>query len=176
MERDNVIMLKGNHEHMMLPILEELCYADKAKRQEIINDSLAVNHIGQEKTLNDFCQLSKKEQLKIIDYLSNLDIYKEITVNSRNYLLVHAGLPDFEEKYDLEYYTEEELLFGEHDFDINHFEDRTVVVGHVPTRFLNGAEPDEIFRINDSICIDCGLGFGGKIGVLCLDTDEEFYF
>ena len=90
--------------------------------------------------------------------------------------MVHAGLPDFSEM-PIEYYDEKELLFGPHDFYTNHYGDGSkIIVGHVPTKFIDGATPHEIFHINDTIAIDCGCGFGGQLGVICLNTMEEMYF
>lgn len=176
MARENVTFVKGNHERMMIDIFDELCYSDKISQNAIIREEVNIAPIGQEDTLRDFCQLSRKKQYELIDYLNSLPLYQNVTVNSQKYLLVHAGLPDFDNFVDVEYYTEDELLFGEHDFSINHFDDTIIIVGHLPTRFIHGAEPDEIFKSKDSIAIDCGLGFGGKLGVLCLDTMDEFYF
>lgn len=175
MTRKNVFLLKGNHEHMVLPILKELCGSNKASQTELIRNEANRSPIGQEDTLKDFCRLSTREQTQIMDYLNSLPLSLTVTVNSQKYLLVHAGLPDFSDM-DIHYYTEDELLFGPHDFSIRHFKATIIIVGHVPTRFIPGAEPDKIFRRNDSIAIDCGLGFGGKLGILCLDTGEEFYF
>lgn len=176
MSRKNVIMLMGNHELMVLPTLEELCSSNEFSQAEIIQNEVAMYPIAQGYTLTDFCQLTKKEQLKVIDYLHCLPLYKIIIVNAQKYLLVHAGLPDFNEVMDMDFYTEDELLFGPHDFLVNHFDDTIIIVGHLPTRFISGAEPDKIFKSKDTIAIDCGLGFGGQLGVLCLDTDEALYF
>lgn len=77
---------------------------------------------------------------------------------------------------DIKYYSKEELLFGPHDYTIKHWEDTIIIVGHQPTRFIFGAEPDKIFKLKDSIALDCGCGFGGQLGVLCLETGEEMYF
>ena len=176
MRRKNVILLKGNHESMMLPLFNDLAYSDQWEQLEIIRDEIALApQIGQEYTLKRFAQLTRKQQLPIIQYLKALPLYKIIVVNSQKYLLVHAGLPDFNSVMDMDFYTEDELLFGPHDFSINHFNDTIVIVGHLPTRFIPGAEPDEIFKSKDSIAIDCGLGFGGKLGVICLETGEELY-
>ena len=49
-------------------------------------------------------------------------------------------------------------------------------IGHLPTRFIDGAIPDRIFHRKDTIAIDCGCGFGGRLGVLRLDDMEEMYF
>lgn len=176
MQRDNVIMIKGNHEQMLLPILNDLMYKSKEIQREIIADELAIAQIGQEETLQDFCKLTTQEQNDITYYISQLLLYKEIEVNGVNYILVHAGLPDFSE-IPIEYYDENELLFGPHEFYINHFNDGSkIIVGHLPTKFITGATAHEIFHINDTIAIDCGCGFGGQLGVLCLDTMEEMYF
>lgn len=176
MKRKNVILLKGNHELMLLPILNELMYQSKETQAQIIEEELSIAQIGQEETLRDFCRLSSKEQNEITYYLSQLPLYAEIQVNGSNYILVHAGLPDFSDM-PLEFYEENELLFGPHDFDINHYHDGSrIIVGHLPTQFISGAIPHQIYHVNDTIAIDCGCGFGGRLGVLCLDTMEELYF
>lgn len=175
MQRKNVILIKGNHEHMLLNTLEELSYTrDKLEQLEIIRHECRMSRIGQEETLKQFSKLNQKQQYEIITYLKSLPLYMEISVNNQKHLLVHAGLPDFSTSY-LGYYSEDELLFGQHDYNEKHFKDKIIIVGHQPTRFIRGAEPDKIYRRGDSINVDCGLGFGGQLGVLCLDTNEEFY-
>lgn len=176
MQRSNVVMLKGNHEKILADTLEELCGTSLEREiRTIIDESLAIDRIGQEETLLDFAKLNKSQQRDIIDFINGLPLYEELETDGKNYLLVHGGLPDFSD-IPVEWYEEDDLLFGPHDYDITHYEDTTIIVGHVPTRFIHGATPDEILRRNDTIAIDCGCGFGGQLGVLCLDTDEEFYF
>lgn len=176
MNRPNAVLLAGNHEKLLKESFEELCYAYSTEAvNSIIAESLSIDKMGQEQTLLDFAKLSKNEQHEILNFISNLPIYKELSVNNKDYLLVHAGLPDFS-GMPIEWYEEDDILFGPHDFDETHYEDTTIIVGHVPTRFITGATPDKIFRKNDTIAVDCGLGFGGQLGVLCLDNDEEFYF
>lgn len=176
MQRSNVVMIKGNHEKILADTLEELCGANSESYvRTIIDESLAIDRIGQEETLLDFAKLNTSEQRDIIDFINGLPLYAELEVNGKNYLLVHGGLPNFSD-LPIEWYEEDDLLFGPHDYDITHYEDTTVIVGHVPTRFIHGATPDKILRRNGTIAIDCGCGFGGQLGVLCLDTDEEFYF
>ena len=177
MRDSRVTLIKGNHEEMVLQTLFEIMSASSLDEvEDIISSSVAMDHIGQEKTLRDFAELSKNEQGAIIEFLNSLPLYEEVSINGQNFLLVHGGLPDFSDM-PIEYYDEAELLFGPHNFDEQHYENTTVIVGHLPTRFIHGAEPDAIFRQGDSIAIDCGCGMqGGHLGVLCLETDEEFYF
>lgn len=176
MQRSNVVMLKGNHEKILADTLEELCGTSSENEiRTIIDESLAIDRIGQEETLLDFAKLNKSQQRDIIDFINGLPLYEELEIDGKTYLLVHGGLPDFSD-IPVEWYEEDDLLFGPHDYDETHYEDTIVIVGHVPTRFIHGATPDEILRRNDTIAIDCGCGFGGQLGVLCLDMDEEFYF
>lgn len=178
MSDSRIKLVMGNHESILnMGAFFELHSAIAPDEiEEIISANLAIEHIGQEKTLRDFAELSKSEQGAIIEFLNSLPLYEELSVNVKNYLLVHAGLPDFSDM-PIEYYDEGELLFGPHNFDEQHYQNTTVVVGHLPTRFIHGAEPDTIFRKGDSIAIDCGCGMqGGRLGVLCLETDEEIYF
>ena len=51
-----------------------------------------------------------------------------------------------------------------------------MITGHVPTRNIEGAKPDRIYQNGGHIAIDCGAAIGGKLGCLCLNTMEEFYF
>ncbi len=177
MQRKNVVMIKGNHELMLLPVFNDLMYLSIAEQEEIIISELEIAELGQEDTLRALCKLSVKEQNEIINFIYSLPLYKEVVVNEINYIMVHGGLPYFNGSL-LEFYSEEDLLFGPHDFSKNHYNDdkRKIIIGHTPTRFIKGAVADVINYFEDSIAIDCGLGFGGQLGVLCLDTLEEFYF
>lgn len=174
MIRKNVIALMGNHERMILPIFEEIYY-NPFDAKDIIKEEMVISQIGQQDTLNDFATLSQNEKTEIISFINKMPFYLEIAVEGQDYILVHGGLPDFEE-LPLEYYDEDQLLVGPHDFEINHYDNTIIIVGHLSTRFITGAIPDEIFHKNDTIAIDCGLGFGGQLGVICLETGEELYF
>ena len=176
MTRQNIVMTLGNHEEMNLSAFRELCRCSESEQSKIIRGEVAMQAIGQEDTLFSFCRLSPKERQTIIDYILALPLYQEVTVNSQEYLLVHAGLPNFSKHGDIVFYSGPELVFGEHDFTERHIDNTTIIVGYKPTRFISGAEPDKIFRCGDSIAIDCGLGFGGQLGVLCLETGEELCF
>ena len=168
----NLIFEEEGRTEVLEKYVKDIIYENDA----LIFANLAIEHIGQEKTLRDFAELSKSVQGSIIEFLNSLPLHEEILVNGQNFLLVHGGLPDFSDM-PIEYYDEAELLFGPHNFDEQHYQNTTVVVGHLPTRFIHGAEPDKIFHKGDSIAIDCGCGMqGGCLGVLCLETGEEFYF
>lgn len=175
MLRKNVFMTKGNHEYLLYNDLSELAGSDAIDTKRIISESLEYGDIGQVETLKAFSKLSAKEQFAILDYIFELPLYIKLCVNSKDYILVHAGLTDFD-GLPIEYLIEDDLLLGYHNYDITHYPNKTLIIGHQPTRFIPDAEPDKIYRKGDTINIDCGLGFGGQLGVLCLDTNKEYYF
>lgn len=173
MQSPNIHMLKGNHEFMLMEDLYDLQKLDDDREiEKYIRRSLTYGNIGQEQTLRDFIGLSKNEQKEVIDFIIGLPLYKRITVNGREFFMVHAKAPEDMEY--LEYMAPEEVLFGGHDY----YRDWgcTVIVGHRPTNSLNEDREYRIYRKGSSIDVDCGLGFGGRLGVLCLETMREMYF
>lgn len=176
MARDNVTLTKGNHECLLYNELSELAGSYAIDTNRIISESLEYGDIGQAETLKAFSKLSAKEQFAILDYIFELPLYIKLRVNSKDYILVHAGLPDFKgTPISIEHLDEDDLLVGYHDYNVQHYPN-TTIIGHKPTRTILDAEPDKIYRKGDTINVDCGLGFGGQLGVLCLDTDKEYYF
>lgn len=174
MKQENINLLKGNHEQMILPVLNELINNDKEKYKEIIDADIQNGDIGQYKILLEFCNQSGDEQIAINEYIKSRPLYSKITIKNRSCILVHAGIPDYNEFLPMEYYTEEELLFGKHDYTAKSKE-TFFIIGHTLTHIIEGAEPDKIFRYLNIINIDCGLGYGGRLGALCLETFEKIY-
>ena len=115
MSDSRITLILGNHESILnMGAFWELHAAGSPDEiEEIISANLAIEQIGQEKTLQDFAELSKGEQGEIIEFLNTLPLYEELSVNGKNYLLVHGGLPDFSDT-PIEYYDEAEMLFGPH--------------------------------------------------------------
>jgi len=181
MARPNVIPLIGNHEVMALKSLrflnteisEESLGALDEKTLEIL---LEWQGDGGEATMKDFARLSSEEKEDVLDYLSEFSLYEELEVNGTDYVLVHAGLENFSPDRPLWDYEPAELLFTRADYSIPCFPDRYLVTGHTPTLTIPGnPRPGYIYRANNHIAIDCGCGYGQRLGALCLDTGEEFY-
>ena len=178
MGRENVIPILGNHEltaAMCLPWL----------MQEITEESL--DGLGEEEiaafsewltngggpTLRALKLLEQKEREEILEYLREMELYGEVEVGGQSFVLVHAGLDHFESDKPLEEYDLTDFLFGRLEADTVYYPEKTLVFGHTPTRLLGGN--DRILFRETMIGIDCGCGFGGPLGCLCLETMEEFY-
>ncbi|MCM1440561.1 MAG: metallophosphoesterase [Roseburia sp.] len=182
MEMPNAVCIAGNHELMALECLEFL-------RKEITNISLEeldenlLNNLvtwqynGSKTTIDEFRELDKDMQQAVIDYITDLLLYEELTIGENKYLLVHAGLDNFAPEKKPEEYSPHELVWKHADCEKKYFDDVYVVIGHTPTQVIAGnPKPGFIYRKNNNIAIDCGACFkGGRLAALCLDTGEEFY-
>lgn len=179
MYQPNIIPLIGNHEVMALSVLKVLS-------KEITHDTLdefTDNFVGGmydwfknggKTTCDEFKSLSSDERESILEYIGEFELYEELSCNGKDFILVHAGLSNFSPDRPLYDYALDEMLLTRLDYSKTYFKDKYLVTGHTPTKMICGE--DKIYRKNNHIAIDCGCVFGGKLGVLCLDTMEEMYF
>ena len=181
MLQPNIYPILGNHEYAAVMCLRFLM---KEITQESIRDldedSIQAvfewQNIGGQCTIDAFHKLSAEEKQDVVDYLDEFVLWEETAVLGNKYIIVHAGLAGFSPDRPLEDYNLHELIFQSPDYEMTYFEDRYLVTGHLPTMAIEGnMKPNRIYRKNNHIAIDCGAGFDGCVGCICLDTMEEFY-
>ena len=182
MKMPNAICIVGNHELMALDGLRFLNSNITSELMESIDAELLGNLIdwqrnGSETTINEFRQLDQEMRREVFNFVISFSMYEEITVCSRKYLLVHAGLGDYSPEKRIEDYSLKNLVWDRADYEIQYFDDIYVVSGHTPTQFIEGnPKPGYIYKHLNHIAIDCGCGMpGGHLAAICLDTGEEFY-
>ena len=184
MGRPNVIPILGNHEFtaaVCLPwLLEEVTDCPLANLDDTRLAALQewiVNGGGP--TLRELQGLSRAERGDILDYLWEMELYAEAEAGGRSFVLTHAGLDHFSPGKPLDDYELEDFLFCRPKPNEAFWPDRYLVYGHTPTHLLRAqmGQPlsDDILRCGKQIAIDCGCGFDGKLGCVCLDTVEAFY-
>lgn len=184
MGRPNVIPVLGNHEFtaaMCLPwLLEKVTDQSLDALGEVQFAALSewiANGGGP--TLRELKQLRQEEREDLLEYIREMDLYAEVEAGGRSFVLVHAGLDHFAPEKPLGGYELTDLLLARPALDTEFYRDKYLVYGHTPTRLLRqqAGEPlaDDMIRRGRQIAIDCGCGFGGRLGCLCLDTLEEFY-
>lgn len=184
MIRPNILPILGNHEltaAICLPwLMEEV--TDRSL-ETLGEDQIAALSEwianGGGTTLCELKRLGQEERWELLEYLREMDLYAEVEAGDRHFVLVHAGLNHFTPDKSLNRYELTDILFGRPNLGESYYEDKFLVFGHTPTRLLreqSGATPsDHIYRQRTQIAIDCGCGFGGPLGCLCLDTMKEFY-
>ena len=132
--------------------------------------------IGGDQTIREFQTRNRTQQEAVIEYLKEFSLYEEVTVEDASYVIVHAGLDHFASDRPLSDYHLHELLFHSPDYGQVYYPDRYLITGHLPTRSITGNElPDHIYIANRHIAIDCGSGYGGQIGAICLESGVQFY-
>lgn len=179
MGRANVIPLLGNHEYtayVCLPLLlQEITEESIASLDERQTAALSEwMKIGGDYTVRELREISREDREEILGYIWDMDLYAEVKIRDRSFVLVHSGLGGFHRDKPLENYDILDLLFSRPEPDGKYYPDKTLIFGHTPTRVLTDGQ-DRIVSWGTAIDIDCGCGFGGVLGCLCLDTMEEFY-
>ena len=182
MKRPNVEIIAGNHCVMA-------CECFKFLLQEITEENLSeIDDVMIEKLLNwqqngsasttkEFHSCDKETQKEIIEFISDFELYDEIEVCGKTFVLVHAGLANFDPEKELCEYELDELVWHRPDYDRKYFEHKYVITGHTPTMAIEGnPRPGYIYHVNNNIAIDCGCSFpGGRLGCLRLEDMKEFY-
>ena len=182
MDMPNVICLVGNHELMALDCLEFLMkeitdMSIEELDEEMLENLVTWQYNGSKSTIDEFNQLDAKAKREVIEFIKDFVVYEEVSVNDKDYLLVHAGLGNYSPEKEIEDYSLHELLWARADYDVQYFEHTYVVTGHTPTQTIEGnPHPGYIYQRNNHIAIDCGAHYpGGRLAALCLDTGEAYY-
>ena len=181
MKMPNAQMLLGNHEYMMLAAIDSITNADKNWIKNCYSRELLLwYNNGGDITHHCFKYLPKDKRKEILDYVRKLPINLETTVNGVNFKLCHASPLENWEKN-----TSNQWLFdSKEEFAVwNRWQSSdgvpegfTLIFGHTPTCYLQGAYPWKIYKSNNAIGIDCGSAYDeGRLACLRLDDMKEFY-
>lgn len=168
MKRDNITLLLGNHEHMMMEAL--MHPEDESLLRLWYSNSGKVTHAH-------FKHCSHAYRTEVLEYIQGLPLDIEITVNGIDYLLVH-GAPSCTFTPGSRYASKtEHAVWTRLGRNTPLLEDRIVIFGHTPTHHYMYDYPMAIWHGKDKIGIDCGCAWGvdGRLGCLRLDDMQEFY-
>lgn len=177
--RDNVIAIAGDNE---LRITQSLRALDDHIRSTgdvppaAIMDRIT-SMLGEELSgaVKEFVELEDDDREDILDYLDEIseEAFLEVMMARKKYVMVHAGIRNFDPDKELDEYEAEDFTSEPADLDKTYYRNRTLVVGHVPTTELGG--DGRIVKKNNNIAIDCGCGRGGQMGIFCLNNGTEMY-
>ncbi len=169
--RYNVYCIAGEHDYLaarMLSGFERMLSKKGTPDAEYIADMNKWMEMGGKTTLDGYRSLDAEMKEGVLDYLSDMALYEEVTVKGKTYILVHSGLADLavggEGDCEPEEFFDTPVELGK-----KYFEDKTVIAGHIPTADAN------ISRSGGTIAVDCGEGREGRVGCLRLEDGKEFY-
>ena len=182
MMRPNVIYILGNHDYMMLVALRKLVaeITEESCNQVTTDDLMNYYHWtedGGEITARQFKALSKDEQLDMIDFLEDATTYEIVPCKNKLYILVHAGIANFDEEKDLDEYEFWDFIDERPDYEKRYYQNEKiyVVTGHTPTALIREDRKPLVFQENGHIAIDCGCVFGGQLAAYCMETGDVVY-
>lgn len=171
---DKVVVLKGNHEDMLLAWLLEsprelLDYYYSETHTEML-----ISFLGKEM----YSKLSRKQRATRVirenkpelNFMRELPLYLE----TENVIFVHAGINLASENWKD---NEKDMLWIRNEFIYSKLTpEKRVFFGHTPTPFMNeknedGSENYGIWVSEDNmkVCIDGGVSMGGQLNVLRVD-------
>lgn len=179
MAMPNGKMLLGNHEYMMLRALGH-------PYDDYRDDGRAVEHWyrnGGQVTHEAMNALPEPKRQEILEYLHGLPLNMAITVNDKQYLLVHgAPISSYwpQPKYRNPNHYAVWKRLGIYDRAEG---DAVMIFGHTPTRHYQDCVPMELWYGEDKIGIDCGSGYPetgpegklGRLACLRLEDGQVFY-
>ena len=110
--RMNVYPVMGEHDAMAYKMLygfDEMVKNGKTPDAEFISEMQAWSADGGANTLASFRALDADMKEGVLDYLVDMMPYEIAEVGNKKYLLVHAGLANFEKGKDLDDYEPEDF-------------------------------------------------------------------
>ncbi len=174
-DADNILMILGNHEYMMLNVVKTI----PEEWNEQWAENLGLWYLnGGEVTYQAYQTLSGEKQRQIIEYIEHLPLNRHISVIGKDYLLIH-GSPEAAYSEGNTEYPDRTMYAVWNRFDPfaeNTYAPQTVICGHTPTIYFTGRIPMEVVKNGNVICMDCGCAYpNGRLACLCLETGDIIY-
>ena len=175
--RFNVIPILGDHDLRSLKLLTALDEMLKgaSPEPETVTEMTEWIRDGGQRTMEGFKALDEDMKEGVLEYLEDMSLYEEVEAGGKRYILVHAGIADFDADTPLEDYMPEDFIGEPLDLERELIQGATLVVGHVPTYEIEGAQKGKIYHGEGAIAIDCGAAFGEPLACICLDNGKEYY-
>ena len=176
MQQNNITLILGNHEDMMLKC-ESYFLPDSdppGTTWDLFEDLMQWDWNGSDVTVRALSKLDHNSTSEIFHFLRSCPYYKEMNVGGKDFILVHGGLGNFAPGKPLSNYAPKDLVWHRPTKKEEYFKDKTVILGHTPTKFFGS--PDKMFTTDTWIDIDTGAADrGGSPMLLRLDDMYEFY-
>ncbi|MBE7073320.1 MAG: calcineurin [Ruminococcaceae bacterium] len=178
MYQTNVQLILGNHEAMLLAcsfVFDEITEDSiESLTAEKIDMLTRYQLDGGDITLKAMQKLPKETQQDILDYLRDCPLYETVNAGGKDFILVHAGLGNFDPNKQIEDYTTEELLWSWPELTDIYYKDKITVFGHTPTFSFGDEYEGKILKTNTWIDIDVGAGFGREPVMVRLEDMREY--
>ena len=179
MNTPNAQLILGNHEKMLLDcafLFEEVTSSslDNLSMDKLLNYQRWLSN-GAKPTLDALKKLYRITLRDILDFISDSPLYDCVSVNGKNFLLVHSGLGEFAPNKPISLYSEHDLLWTRPNLDTAYSDKFITVFGHTPTCFFGQQYKGKMLKTPTWINVDTGAACGFAPMLLRLDDMKEFY-
>lgn len=181
MYEPNIELIRGNHESMMLScsflfdeITEDSIEAFDSEKLSLLRQWQSN---GAEPTISALTRENIETRCAILEYLFDTPLYDTVSVNGKDYFLVHAGLgnPRGNVLPKLVDIPEEDFIWTRIYKTTIYSNDFITIVGHTPTCTYSNKYANRILKTDTWWDIDTGTTRGYSPMLLCLDTLKEYY-
>lgn len=180
MNRQNMTYIIGNHDYLFLYFIRKLGL-DLSKAENMSEDDIldfqAYLEDGGFSSIETFMKLSEEEKQAVCDFLKEGNVYDDVIVGGKRYVLVHAGISGFRENKALDEYDFLDFICERTDYSRRYYRDGNtyVITGHTPTMYINADSSSNVYIGNGHIAIDCGCIYGGKLAAYCIEDGSITY-
>lgn len=180
MNRHNVTYIIGNHDYLFLYFISKLglnLSKTESMSEEDISDFQAYLEDGGLSSIEAFMKLSEEEKQTVCDFLKEGNVYDDVIIGDKRYVLVHAGISGFREDKALDEYDFLDFICERTDYSRRYYRDGNtyVITGHTPTMYINADSSSNVYIGNGHIAIDCGCVYGGKLAAYCIEDGSIVY-
>ena len=176
MMQDNAQLILGNHEIMLLScdflfdeITNETVNTLDPEKIDALRDYLIC---GGDITIKNLQKLPKSTRRDILDYLMDCPLYETVSAGKRDFLLVHAGLKDFDPNKKMSDYSAHDLIWARPGFNDFYFDDIEVTITDIDGNIVCN-DCKNFCGVNEA-CFDLHLYEHG-IYTLCVMIDGMSY-
>ena len=180
MHRQNVTYIIGNHDYLFLYFIRklglDLSKVENMSEEDII-DFQAYLEDGGLSSIKAFMKLTAEEKQAVCNFLEEANVYDDVIVGGKRYVLVHAGISSFCEDKVLDEYDLLDFICERTDYCRRYYQDTNtyVITGHTPTMYINADSSSNVYIGNGHIAIDCGCAYGGKLAAYCIEDGAITY-
>ena len=177
--RYNVYSVLGEHDYkayMLLSEFDRILREGAAPSVSFSKDMIAWSQDGGQATLEAFKSADADSKEGFLDYLSDLPVFEEVTLNNgKEFVLTCRGIDNFNKDTDLYDYDLNDFMNGYIDLEKTYFDDRTMVVGYLDYEHTPVGRQGKISAKNNNIALACDMSENDDVVCLCLETNEEYY-
>jgi serine/threonine protein phosphatase 1 len=182
MEQPNFEFLLGNHEDMLLNCAFLFDEITDESIERLSEDSLRhydrYMRNGGGVTVMNLRELKRSDPdafRDLMDFLRDAPTVGAVTVNGRDFLLLHGGLKDFSPEKKMDDYDYFDILWERPKLTDEYFDDIITVFGHTPTLYYGEECTGKVLMTRTWINIDTGAASGLPPALLCLDDLSVTY-